>query len=118
MIDGALSAKGATPELVATIARAGPYGAGNAEPFAAAHTIAYAEEAQAHVRVQNLGDGKPRRPSHFVAGQRLGQALLNQRGNPVHVAGALAVDRWQGAERVQLRVCDLAPVAGAISVTP
>ena len=53
-----------------------------------------------------------------AAGQRLGQALLNQRGNPVHVAGALAVDRWQGAERVQLRVCDLAPVAGAISVTP
>ena len=122
MIDGALSAKGATPELVATIARAGPYGAGNAEPVFAlpSHTIAYAEEAQAHVRVRlKSGDGTFLSAIAFrAAGQRLGQALLNQRGNPVHVAGALAVDRWQGAERVQLRVCDLAPVAGAISVTP
>ncbi len=25
---------------------------------------------------------------------------------------ALAVDRWQDAERVQLRICDLAPVGG------
>ena len=60
MIDGALSAKGATPELVATIARAGPFGAGNAEPVFAlpSHTIAYAEEAQAHVRVRlKSGDG-------------------------------------------------------------
>jgi single-stranded-DNA-specific exonuclease len=26
----------------------------------------------------------------------------------LHVAGALAVDRWQGTERVQLRVLDVA----------
>ena len=30
----------------------------------------------------------------------------------MHVAGALAVDRWQGAERVQLRVCDLGAGGG------
>ena len=30
------------------------------------------------------------------------------RGQPLHVAGSLAVDRWQGTERVQLRVLDVA----------
>jgi single-stranded-DNA-specific exonuclease len=30
------------------------------------------------------------------------------RGQPLHVAGSLAVDRWQGTERVQLRVMDVA----------
>ena len=68
LIDGALTAEGATPDLIATIARAGPFGAGNAEPVFAlpSHTIAYAEEiGQAHVRVRlKAGDGAvPRRRS-------------------------------------------------------
>jgi single-stranded-DNA-specific exonuclease len=41
-------------------------------------------------------------------GQKLGNALLENRGQPLHVAGSLTVDRWQGAERVQLRVTDVA----------
>jgi len=60
-IDGALTAGAATSELVATIGRAGPFGAGNPEPVLAlpSHTIAYAEEVgQAHVRVRlRAGDG-------------------------------------------------------------
>jgi single-stranded-DNA-specific exonuclease len=28
----------------------------------------------------------------------------------VHAAGALAIDRWQGEERVQLRIMDVAGV--------
>jgi single-stranded-DNA-specific exonuclease len=27
----------------------------------------------------------------------------------VHVAGCLTVDRWQGQERVQMRIIDVAP---------
>ena len=41
-------------------------------------------------------------------GQKLGNALTQNRGQPLHVAGSLAVDRWQGTERVQLRVLDVA----------
>ena len=41
-------------------------------------------------------------------GQKLGNALTQHRGQPLHVAGSLAVDRWQGTERVQLRVLDVA----------
>jgi single-stranded-DNA-specific exonuclease len=112
-IDGALTAAAATSDLVATIARAGPFGAGNAEPVFAlpSHTIAFAEEAgQAHVRVRlKAGDGTFLPAIAFRAvGQKLGQALVQNRGRPMHVAGMLAVDRWQGAERVQLRICDVA----------
>jgi single-stranded-DNA-specific exonuclease len=41
-------------------------------------------------------------------GQKLGNALLQNRGQQLHVAGSLAVDRWQGTERVQMRVTDVA----------
>jgi single-stranded-DNA-specific exonuclease len=43
-----------------------------------------------------------------AAGQKLGQALLKNRGRAIHVAGTLSVDRWQGNERVQLRMIDVA----------
>ena len=42
--------------------------------------------------------------------QPLGQALMQYRGQAVHAAGSLALDRWNGAERVQLRLLDMAPV--------
>jgi single-stranded-DNA-specific exonuclease len=41
-------------------------------------------------------------------GQKLGHALTQNRGQFLHVAATLAVDRFQGAERVQLRVLDVA----------
>jgi single-stranded-DNA-specific exonuclease len=114
LIDGAVSAAGASSELIATIARAGPFGAGNPEPIVAlpSHTVAYAETAgQSHVRARlRSGDGTFLNAIAFrAAGQPLGNALLSMRGQAVHAAGVLSVDRWNGTERVQLRICDLAP---------
>ena len=43
-----------------------------------------------------------------AAGKPLGQALLDNRGRPMHAAGSLAIDRWQGEERVQMRLTDVA----------
>jgi single-stranded-DNA-specific exonuclease len=113
MIDGALTARAVTVETVATLARAGPFGAGNPEPVVAlpSHTLAYVEEVgQAHVRARlRSGDGAAVNAIAFrAAGQPLGRALLANRGRPVHVAGSLALDRWQGEERVQLRIADVA----------
>ncbi|MFL5063233.1 MAG: single-stranded-DNA-specific exonuclease RecJ [Xanthobacteraceae bacterium] len=114
-IDGAVTAAAATAELIAMVARAGPFGAGNAEPMFAlpAHTIVYAEEAGAHVRARlKAGDGAVISAIAFRAtGQKLGRALIEGRGQSVHAAGTLCIDRWQGIERVQLRLCDLAPAA-------
>ena len=115
LIDGAVSAGGANTALIAALSQAGPYGAGNPEPVIAlpSHTIAYADEVgQAHVRVRfRSGDGAIINAIAFRAlNQPLGQALLQYRGQAVHAAGSLAVDRWNGAERVQLRLLDIAPV--------
>ncbi|MEO6946632.1 MAG: single-stranded-DNA-specific exonuclease RecJ [Nitrobacter sp.] len=112
-IDGAVSARAVTPEFVTTLNRAGPFGAGNPEPVLAlpSHQLIYADEVgQAHLRLRfKSGDGTIVNGIAFRAiGQPLGNALAQMRGQPLHVAGSLAVDRWQGSERVQLRVTDVA----------
>jgi len=114
LIDGAASAAAVNLELHATMDRAGPFGAGNAEPIIAlpGHTVAYAETVgQAHVRARlRAGDGAIVNAIAFrAAGQKLGDALLNNRGQSLHVAGCLALDRWQGDPRVQMRILDVAP---------
>ena len=114
MIDGAVSAGAANLELVAMIERAGPFGSGNPEPMIAlpAHTLAYTEEAgQSHIRVRlKSADGAGLNAIAFrAAGQKLGAALVQNRGRLVHAAGSFAIDRWQGEERVQFRLSDIAP---------
>ena len=112
-IDGAVSARGATPELVATLNRAGPFGSGNPEPVVAlpSHQLVFADEVgQTHLRLRfKSGDGAIVNGIAFRSiGQKLGNALVAHRGQDLHVAGSLAVDRYQGTERVQLRVLDVA----------
>jgi single-stranded-DNA-specific exonuclease len=114
LIDGAITAAAANSDTVETIARAGPFGAGNPEPVIAfpAHTLVYAEQVgQAHMRVRlRAGDGAIVNAIAFRAvGQQLGIALAQSRGRSVHAAGSLVLDRWNGVERVQLRLLDLAP---------
>jgi single-stranded-DNA-specific exonuclease len=112
-IDGAISARGATLELAATLNRAGPFGSGNPEPVVAlpSHQLVFADEvAQAHLRLRfKSGDGAIVNGIAFRSiGQELGNALVAHRGQDLHVAGSLVVDRYQGSERVQLRVLDVA----------
>jgi single-stranded-DNA-specific exonuclease len=112
-IDGAVSARGVTPEFVATLNRAGPFGSGNPEPVVAlpAHQLIFADEVgQAHIRVRfKSGDDAIVNGIAFRSiGQELGNALAEYRGQALHVAGSLAVDRYQGSERVQFRVIDVA----------
>ncbi|MGJ4910338.1 single-stranded-DNA-specific exonuclease RecJ [Bradyrhizobium sp. HKCCYLS2033] len=113
LIDGAISARAATPELVATLNRAGPFGSGNPEPIVAlpSHQLVYADEVgQAHLKLRfKSGDGAALNAIAFRSvGQKLGNALVQHRGQVLHVAGTLTVDRYQGVERVQLRVLDVA----------
>jgi single-stranded-DNA-specific exonuclease len=112
-VDGAITARGATPELVATLNRAGPFGAGNPEPVVTlpSHELVFVDEVgQSHLRLRfKSGDGAIVNAVAFRSvGQKLGNALLAHRGQMLHVAGCLATDHYQGAERVQLRVLDIA----------
>ncbi len=112
-IDGAVSARAVTVELANTLNRAGPFGSGNPEPVLAlpSHQLVYADEVgQAHLRLRlKAGDGAIVNGIAFRSiGQKLGNALVANRGQQLHVAGSLSVDRYQGAERVQFRVIDVA----------
>jgi single-stranded-DNA-specific exonuclease len=114
MIDGAMTAAAANLDTMSIIARAGPFGAGSPEPVIAfpAHTLVYAEPAgQSHMRVRlRAADGATLDAIAFrAAGQKLGRALAQWRGQSVHAAGTLCLDRWNGVERVQLRLVDAAP---------
>lgn len=114
-IDAALTARGASSDFVREIERAGPFGAGNASPVFAfpAHRAKFAEivGAGGHVRFTLAAeDGARLKAIAFrAATSELGQTLLGA-GNdaPLHVAGALTLDQWQGRVSVQLRVIDVA----------
>ncbi len=120
LIDAAITAGGARPEVVETIEKAGPFGAGNPEPVFAlpAHQLVDVGEVGAgHVRFRaRAGDGATIAGIAFrVAGEPLGQALLSARGDTLHLAGHLAIDRWGNGARVQLRLVDAArPASGRI----
>lgn len=111
LIDGALSAAGATAELVELVERAGPFGAGNPQPIFAfpAHRVVYAEPGSAgQMRVRLRGsDGAVISAVAFRAVDTpLGATLLEARGQLLHVAGTLDLDSWQGRTQVSLRITD------------
>ena len=114
LFDGAVAAGAFNFSLADLLARAGPFGAGNPEPLLAlpAHTLAYVDPAgDSHIRARfRSGDGKIVNAIAFHAMEPLGKILLDSRGRALHAAGHIAVDRWQGEERVQLRLVDVATV--------
>jgi single-stranded-DNA-specific exonuclease len=114
-IDGAVSARGANLELVDMLERAGPYGTGNPSPVFAfpAHRVVYADGAGAdHVRCALVGgDGARLKAVAFRSlGTPMGEVLLSERQMPLHVAGRLVADDWNGSRKVQLMIDDVAEV--------
>lgn len=114
LVDSALSAGGASPRLLAEVEKAGPFGAGSPEPVFVfpAHRLTDAVPigSGGHVRVKlRSGDGASIGGVAFRAAQEpLGQALLAARGETVHLAATLTLNRWGGNERAELRILDLA----------
>ena len=112
-LDGGLSVGGVTVPLAAAVARLAPFGAGNPEPR---FMVASAEVARAqivggtHIRCQLTGaDGARLSAIAFRAvGTPLGEALLAKGGAPLHLAGTIRRDRWNGEDRVQFRIEDAA----------
>ncbi|GIL38603.1 single-stranded-DNA-specific exonuclease RecJ [Roseiterribacter gracilis] len=112
-IDATLSARGATLDLVKLLDRVGPYGAGHAEPrfaFMNAQVIRPELVGTAHVRclLGDIAGGRLKAIAFRSAETDLGRTLLAARDTPVHVAGRLQIDRWNGEERVQLIIDDVA----------
>ena len=116
-LDAVSSPAGANIALAAKIAAAGPFGAGNPEPLLVLPDVrvAFADiVGAAHVKMRLAGgDATVLDAIAFRAvGTPLGDGLLAARGRPLHVAGRLRQDDWNGRVRVQLEIEDAAP-AGA-----
>ncbi len=104
LVDGALTASGATLDLIELLDQAGPYGSGNPSPMFVfpAHRITYADRVGTdHVRCTLVSaNGTKLKAIAFRAlGTELGELLLAERQHPIHVAGRLVADEW-GSKRV------------------
>jgi len=112
-LDGALDASGATLDLVETLRQVGPFGSGNPEPRFAimnARVVAPRVVGSGHVSCQLAGrnGGRLKAIAFRAADSELGHALLANDGTPMHLAGSLKIDNWQGNAQVQLFIEDAA----------
>ena len=113
-IDAALTPKGATANIVDALEAVGPHGSGNPRPRFALPRVKIARAdvvGSDHVRCFLVGaEGGPRLKgvAFRSVGTPLGEALLTTGGAPLHVAGHLKADRWQGSDAVELVIEDAA----------
>jgi len=112
-LDGAVTPAGASIDLVTTLERVAPFGTGNPEPrFVVTDArIARADVVgERHVRciLSGAGGGRLKAVAFRSLETDLGRALLGAGGRPLHLAGTLRVDRWNGRETPQLLIEDAA----------
>jgi single-stranded-DNA-specific exonuclease len=114
-IDAVTTAGAVDVEAIGLLERAGPFGAGHPPPMVAfpAHHITYAEAVgSGHVRAGiAAAAGRSLKAMAFRAAEMpIGRRLLARDGVPLHVAGILSLDHWQGAARPTLKIVDIAEV--------
>ena len=112
-LDGALSVGGATPALAEVLAKLGPFGSGNAEPrFAVtdARVVRADVVGTGHVRAILTGaeGGRLKAIAFRAVDGELGKALLTAGSRPLHLAGHVRLDTWNGASGAQLVIDDAA----------
>lgn len=115
-IDAALAAEGATLNLLETLEKAGPFGAGHVAPVFVLprHRLEDARLVGAnHVRADLRSDGGARIQAiaFRAAGAPLGDFLFANRGRTLHVAGSLSGSYWNGSRKVDFRMIDAALVS-------
>ncbi len=116
-LDGFLTPGGATRDMIESLERVAPFGAGNPEPrFLFADVLLGRADPVGgnHLRCYLKGPGGPSLKSvaFRAMDSGLGRALLSHDGATFHVAGRLRVDTWGGVPRPQLLIDDAAPARG------
>ena len=114
-VEGTLAVPGATVDLAQQLARLSPFGNGNVEPT---FVLPRAQVVRAdrigregntvRAYLQGEGGGPRLKALLFRAGEGvLAQALL-ERGAPLHVAGTLRAEEWQGNVTAGFFIADVA----------
>lgn len=113
-LDGAIKPGAVSTDMIEQLEKVGPFGSGNPEPrfVLPSARIGFADVVgDAHVRLSVATDGTGRALkaiSFRSVETELGQALLNSTGAPMHLAGRLRIDSWQGRRQPQLLIDDAA----------
>jgi single-stranded-DNA-specific exonuclease len=112
-LDGMLMPGGATVDLIEDLEKAGPFGASAPAPRFALPALRIRHlrpVGQGHLKL-SLGDGSGPVLDAIcfdAVAKGLDAALQNHGGRPIHVAGRIEVNHWNGRQRVQLRLEDAA----------
>ncbi|WP_339744976.1 single-stranded-DNA-specific exonuclease RecJ [uncultured Maricaulis sp.] len=112
-LDGLLAAQGVSPELAGSFEAASPFGQGNSEPrFALADLrVSFAQRVgKDHVRftLVDSGGAALQGISFRSADGPVGEALLAADERRWHVAGRIKLDQWNGRNRAQFQLEDMA----------
>lgn len=112
-IDAALNAEGARLDLLDVLERAGPYGAGHSAPMLVLprHRLTDLRVVGgSHLRLglQSEMGGRVQAMAFRAEGTELARFLEKNRGNTIHVAGAISGNWWNGSRSLQFRVTDAA----------
>ncbi|GER07122.1 single-stranded-DNA-specific exonuclease RecJ [Iodidimonas muriae] len=110
-LDGVLSLKGCTLDLVKALEALAPFGMGNPAPRFALPSVELVRcdmVGRGHVRCifAGSGGGRLKAVAFRVADQELGEALLKGIGKRFHVAGRLKIDDWGAKPRVEMTIDD------------
>ena len=113
-VDAALSAEGATFDLVDALDKAGPFGTGHPAPVFVLprHQLTQVRPVGVgHLRLElrSQAGGRLTAIAYRAAETPLGDFLLKHQGAHVHVAGSLSSDIWNGQRGIRFRVIDAAP---------
>jgi single-stranded-DNA-specific exonuclease len=113
-LDGLLTPRAATIEVIEQIESAGPFGAGAPGPrfvFTDCRITFARQLGDAHLKLR-LGDGIGASLDAIAFGAfdtALGPALTAHEGTRFHIAGRVEINTWGGRRTVQLRLEDAAP---------
>lgn len=115
-IDAVLSAAGVTMDLLRKIEQLAPFGTANPEPrFVLAEAQIMRPKVVGENHIQCLVRDSTRSHSAFKAiafralDTELGDILLKSGGKPVHLAGTLSINHWNGNDYINFQIADAAP---------
>ncbi len=115
-LDGAIAAAGATEAIAGEIARLGPFGAGNAEPIFVIPRARVVRadrigrtETTIRAYIDGEAGGRLKTMLFRAKDDALTTALLDRSGTPLHLAGHIRAERWNGKTTTSLILQDASP---------